>query len=229
MLSLLWHVTAVVPVPQIMAQRWQSMVNKYILGCKTQFTTVNPVITTVHRPCTDLTLDSCAAVRSATNGTTAPNTINPATTGEAPTNTNNSTTHACHVKGIPTPLNDGPKCTAMPSPTMHRPAMVPTPCHFSTCSPNAISKYVRVLRQTLRVIPHYTQMYGCAYSSKCFQSTVDFPTYKQPNLMLFVVLTTAVLLNSNATLFTHAAMLTLFGPSMLEHGHASASTSLECL
>ena len=36
MLSLLWHVTAVVPVPAPMVERWQSMVNRFILGRKTQ-------------------------------------------------------------------------------------------------------------------------------------------------------------------------------------------------
>ncbi|OQR88776.1 hypothetical protein THRCLA_10110, partial [Thraustotheca clavata] len=35
MLSLLWHVTAVVPVPAVMVAKWQSMVNKFIIGRKT--------------------------------------------------------------------------------------------------------------------------------------------------------------------------------------------------
>ena len=34
MLSLLWHVTAVVPVPVAMVAQWQSMINKYIMGRK---------------------------------------------------------------------------------------------------------------------------------------------------------------------------------------------------
>ncbi|RLO10454.1 hypothetical protein DYB28_009497 [Aphanomyces astaci] len=35
MLSLLWHVTAALPVPPAMVQSWQSMLNRYILGRKT--------------------------------------------------------------------------------------------------------------------------------------------------------------------------------------------------
>ena len=35
MLSLLWHVTTVLPVPEPMVQGWQSMLNKYVLGRKT--------------------------------------------------------------------------------------------------------------------------------------------------------------------------------------------------
>ncbi|ETV67859.1 hypothetical protein H257_15983 [Aphanomyces astaci] len=34
MLSLLWHVTAALPVPPAMVQSWQSMLNRYILGRK---------------------------------------------------------------------------------------------------------------------------------------------------------------------------------------------------
>ncbi|ETV98997.1 hypothetical protein H310_08469 [Aphanomyces invadans] len=35
MLSLLWHVTAVTPVPPTMVREWQSMLNRFILGRKT--------------------------------------------------------------------------------------------------------------------------------------------------------------------------------------------------
>jgi hypothetical protein len=35
LLSMLWHVTTVVPVPQSMVEQWQSMVNKFVLGRKT--------------------------------------------------------------------------------------------------------------------------------------------------------------------------------------------------